>query len=335
MFKRSAYLFALIFCLVGCKTISTTSKRSQNAPDQETTASYGYIPLDGLGVEETLISKSCELWRPYTTSKNPLSSPREFTGDKAGINPYLPLLKSLPDISIRFAVASFDASGGLTFGPAKVTAKHQNYRAVLDYVNVDVIPISILVGAVEENGVRKLTEARSSKKPIELFEVHIVDNIEEYFKENPDHLKRFDLVSLPVYVGIGLRVTADIRALEAGIPLFSLGLIGLEAQANNLAGTLTLQTLGVTGETVAASLPLPSKLDQTTIENSILAIGTNRAAIYKSGNDNNGSLTTTPRVVGIYSSIGSEPALISAIYAELSYKRPKWARPCRPPTDFN
>lgn len=314
---------SLLAFLNGCSTIGNPNTELPTTLG-ERSSGYGYIPLDGLAVEQTLESDSCKGWREFTVSKSASSTANELQGTKAGTDPFKPLLESLPDISVRFAVASFDSSGGLTFGPAKITSKYGTYRAVLDYVNVDAIPINLQVSAIVSGTRVKLSEARAYGKRIDGFDV------KTHEQSTSTSVSDSDLVTIPVYVGVGMRVSADVTALEAGIPLVSLGAIGLEAQAKNLTGTLTVQTIGVTGESIAASLPLPSKLDQTTIENGILSIGANRSSIYKTQSPANGT-TTTPRVVGIYSPIGSEPALVNAIYSELSRQRPKWHRPCKPP----
>jgi len=308
-----------IFMLTGCTTIGTILPTTLG----ERSSGYGYIPLDGLAVDQTFRADSCKPWRLITKDKTVDSTPSDFIPEAAGKDPFKPLLQSLPDISVRFAVASIDTSGGLMFGPAKITAKNKNYRAILDYVNVDAIPVSLWIVAYKTDG--------SPIKPSQLnhdvlaarYEVTIAES-----DKNPPKIE-CELVTVPVYVGIGMRLSADIRAIEGGVPLTSLGSIGLEAQAQKLTGTLTVQTIGITGESVAAALPLPSKLDQTTIENGILSIGSNRAVIYKSQSDTGNGIITTPRVVGLYSPIGSEPALINAIYSELSRTRPKWARPCK------
>ena len=86
---------------------------------------YGYIPLDGLSVREISDSATCF---------------GEADGKKVEWA-RRPLLESLPDISVRFAVGELSARGGLAFGPVKITAEGGDYRAVLDYVNVDAVPI--------------------------------------------------------------------------------------------------------------------------------------------------------------------------------------------------
>ena len=81
----------------------------------------------------------------------------------------------------------------------------------------------------------------------------------------------------------------------------------------------------MTGKSI--TLPLPSKLDQTTIENAILSIGTMRASLYAADLDD-GSVYLQPRIVGLYSPIGGDPLFINAVYSELSKQRPRWLAPC-------
>jgi hypothetical protein len=311
----------VILLLSGCESIGINRGKLPSTLG-ENASGYGYIPLDGLAVDQTLKDNSCSAWRNLTDSKSILSTAVDIRGEKAGEDPFKPLLETLPDISVRFAVASLDSNGGLTFGPAKITAKNKNYRAILDYVNVDAIPVSLWVTAF------------INKKPIKISDIG-EDTIADYYEvsvlTNPEQKPKYSesqLITVPVYVGIGMRLSADITAIESGVPLTSLGAIGLEAQSKKLTGTLTVQTIGITGESVATSLPLPSSLDQTTIENGILSIGSNRAVVYRTA-ANSGGIYITPRIVGLYSPIGSEPALVNAIYSELSRERPQWSRPCR------
>ena len=287
----------------GCTAVGT-DPTSPDTPASKA-SNYGYVPLDGLAVDQDFRADSC-------TEMNKLLGPRSFA----------PLSQALPDITVRFAVASYEQSGGLSFGPAKFTAKGKSYRAVLDYVNVDAIPVTFLISAIVAGENMKLSEARGGGYRVSGYNVNVIKTEEVAYKAG-----KADLVTIPVYVGVGLRLSADVTALEANIPLVSLSAIGFEAQSNNLTGTLTVQAIGLPGETVASSLPLPSKLDQTTIENGVLAIGANRLNIYRYKDSDMGAI---PRVVGLYSPVGTEPALINAIYSELSKERPKWSRPCKP-----
>ena len=307
-------LLSIIVLLYGCSTRLPATLGEEES-------GYGYIPLDGLAEKEIMSNYTCVPWE-----KRIHAGPK--TDDLATFlskSPFAPLLLALPDVSVRFAVASFVGSGGLSFGPAKVTASNQSYRAILDYVNVDAIPVRFLITAYKESKPVRLSSVKNGEA--DYYEATLIPAHSEVKSESKSALEGA-LVTIPVYVGIGLRLTADIKALEGGIPLTSLGAIAIEAEAKRLSGTLTVQSIGLTGEAVATALPLPSKLDQTTIENGILAIGSTRAVIYRSLLEN-GGITTTPRIVGLYSPIGSSPVLVNAIYSELARQPPEWERPCR------
>ena len=294
----------------------------------EKASGYGYVPLDPLPVLDGGNENACRL---------------VGAGYEA-----VPLLEALPDLSIRFAVGSFDASGNLSFGPSQVTASGSAYKAVLDYVNADDIPVTFMIAefingpsgpkAVPFGAQHLPTDDQIGYEVIFQPQLQSASSTSQISFSDPVSIKTpqkptfgpeyYRTVTIPVYVGVGLRLSADVLALHGKVALSGLGAIGAAAEANKLTGTLTVQTLGVNGKSIATALPLPSKLDQTTIEAGILAIGSARAVLYNasSGTD---TLTTTPRVVGLYSPIGSDPLLINAIYSELSKYQPSWKRTCR------
>lgn len=296
--------------LGGCGTLfQDLSPGGLPSTPGERASNYGYVPLDPLSVAVTNTPESCA------------ADGKERT----------PLLEALPDLAIRFAVADIDSSGGLSFGPSQVTQTAGTYRAVLDYVNVDVIPVNFLINkvVVGANGTPLLTSPGDAVGPgetVSQYNVHYLPP--ERHLTAGERAENYEIVTIPVYVGVGLRLSADIRALKGNINISGLGVIGAQAEAGALTGTLTVQTLGVNGRSIATALPLPNKLDQTTVEAGILAIGGSRAMLYTAGTEN-GQVTATPRIVGLYSPIGSDPRLINQVYSELSLAQPKWTWPCR------
>ncbi|MBU2168634.1 MAG: hypothetical protein KKF88_12440 [Alphaproteobacteria bacterium] len=303
----------IVFLLAGCTTVGmapTTTvgggvPRPLPTPQTQAAnlANHGYVPLDPLTVDV----RSCT---PAATSTA--------------------ILNALPDLTVRFAVAEVRGNGAFTFGPAKVTTEGGVYRAVLDYTNATSIPVTFMV--------RVHIQSSGQQVPRALSRVGEADVISSYSAEyvplNADPAavsvrfpadEGWEEVTVPIYVGIGLRLTADIFAISGGATLSDLGVIGAEARANRLTGTLTVQTLGITGKSIAVSLPLPNKLDQTTIENAILAIGASRALMY--GGTSQDPVTITPRLTGLYSPIGTDPRLINALYSELAQNPQSWS-PC-------
>jgi hypothetical protein len=124
--------------------------------------------------------------------------------------------------------------------------------------------------------------------------------------------------NVPVYIGIGLRVSADIRTYESGINISGLGTIGASAELKQLTGSLTVQTLGVNGKSISAALPIQSELNQTTAQNAIVAVGAIKALLYEQGT------VLAPRVVGLYLPFAGGKSLVNAIISELAKQPVEW-----------
>ena len=232
------------------------------------------------------------------------------------------ILDSLPDNAVRIAVKEYDAKGKLAYGASSVGSEGKRYQVILDYINVDATNIRFsLKTAVTEQGGEKLLDvlevARASEK-----EYIPDDQLKRYTPEQIERVK--GNIVIPVYVGVGLRLTADLQVIKGNINLSSLGAIAAEVQAGKASGTLVVQTLGVTGKQVSTSLPLPSELNQTTVQNAILSLGSIKAIIYDSQ-----STTVTPRVTGMYLPIrnGTED-LVNRIVSESAREPIQWRRPC-------
>ena len=131
-------------------------------------------------------------------------------------------------------------------------------------------------------------------------------------------------IVIPVYVGVGLRLTADLQVVRGSLNLSSLGAIAAGVESGRASGSLVVQTIGVTGKQVSTSLPMPSELNQTTVQNAILALGSIKAVIYDGKNT-----TITPRITGIYLPMraGTEE-LVNRIVSELARDEVFWVIPC-------
>ena len=81
-------------------------------------------------------------------------------------------------------------------------------------------------------------------------------------------------------VGVGLRLISLITTAEAGINISDLYSIGLAAKAGKLSGTLMIEIIGIKSKDVTTLLPLPSEINQTTIQNAMQALATIKSKIY-------------------------------------------------------
>ena len=229
--------------------------------------------------------------------------------------PFQPILQSLPDQTVRLSVAKIDASGSVNFGSyLTADSKYQNYRVVLDYVNVDVTHRDFYL--------RRDVVPSTNDSDKERYTFRIKPIIS---KNLGDGGYDEGFVSVPVYVGVGLRLTAEVTSLEANANLSGLSAIAAEVAAGRLKGSLTVQSLGITGKSISAALPLPSEINETTIQNALVAIGSIKGQIY----DGNDAVIISPRVVGIYKPFKGGIEVINGIISELSRQPVEWKRPCK------
>lgn len=213
--------------------------------------------------------------------------------------PIPPILSRLPDTAVRIAVRQLSGKGSIGFGPAQLGAEGNSYQIILDYINADVVNVPF--------------KYRGGDLAKGIAPTHLV-RIE---KTNPGAT---DQLVIPVYVGIGLRLTANVTVRKGTVNLGSLGALAAAAEAEQVTGSLIVQTLGITGKQVTSSLPLPSELNPTTIQNAIQALGAVKAIVYDQANT-----VVTPRVTGIYNPLPTnDPRTVNQIVSQLAMDQIYW-----------
>jgi hypothetical protein len=232
------------------------------------------------------------------------------------------LLEALPDNAVRMLVESFDASGSITYGASKAGVQYQNYRVTVDYINADTINVPVWLAKAMWNTTRNQSEWIN---PISSPSADYQVGSEAYsVSRDPPTEKDSPLqpYNIPVYIGIGLRVSANVYVTGVTANISGIGVIGAEAEANHLSGSLIVQTLGVNGKSVAAALPIQSELNRTTAQNAITAVASIKALLYED------ETAKAPRVVGLYLPFNGGQPLVNALISALSTKRVQWPRPC-------
>jgi len=301
----------LVAALVGLSACSTfgrffggTDPARVPSSAGESESGYTYIPIDPFPVAE-VAGDSCK-------------------ESSRGQSSAMTLLEALPDNAVRMLVEQFDLSGGVTYGSSKTAAKGESYRVTVDYINADTINFPVAIKK----------QMRSKKKdgvmePVDLFgtpsedvepgtETYSVTRVDPAMTRSADR----DIFNIPVYVGVGLRVSANVYVVGANANISGIGVIGAEAEAERVRGSLIVQTLGVNGKSVAAALPIQSELNRTTAQNAIVSVGSIKALLYAE------ETAKSPRVVGIYLPFPGGKPLVNAIISELSRERVEWPRPC-------
>ena len=96
-------------------------------------------------------------------------------------------------------------------------------------------------------------------------------------------------------IGVGLRLVAHIKAHKSNINFGDLFSLGLAAESNHISGTLSIEVIGIKSKEITSSIPLPSEINRTSIQQAMQALSTIKSRIY----DSNTSIH--PQVIAIKS----------------------------------
>jgi hypothetical protein len=235
---------------------------------------------------------------------NPLDSlPVAIKGSKKSDPTVDQKLKALPDETMRLAIGVFDSKGDVKYGPAAVGVAGNSYVVVLDYVKFTTN--SFPVKKVEVNVKRESSQS----------DVSVQQSRPKIVAKQVSEEKDTDVI-VPVYVGVGLRLTANVTVREGTVDLGNLVALGVAAQAKQISGTLVIQSLGLSGPGISPYIPIPNEINTTTIQNAIQAIGAIKAKMYDKETE------VTPRVVGVYNNVGGGQETINGFISSILQKPP-------------
>lgn len=299
----------IITITYGCASTFSTKSIAEKE------SGYTYIPIDPFAVYTRPGDNCIPGYQKF--------SDEEYTNLLKSLK-FKPLLESFPDNAVRMSIEKFDASGNVTYGPAGLGVKGESYRVTVDYVSCDTTNFSVWIAKWAENASTKNVEWVDLSSPLK---DKYTPGSEEYsvLSNRPydvEEEKKYVEYNIPVYVGIGLRVTANVDVIGAKANISGLGIIGAEAEANALKGALIVQTLGINGKSIAAALPIQSELNRTTVQNAVVSVGAIKALLYDD------KTVVSPRVVGIYLPFPGGKPLVNAIISEISKQNVEWRRPC-------
>ncbi|MCF0075184.1 hypothetical protein LZD49_32170 [Dyadobacter sp. CY261] len=223
----------------------------------------------------------------------------------------------LPNEASRLVIGKLDNLGTLSYGSFNVARKGQSYSVIVDYIKYQTLSLSAQYAEsnkiISNDEYKNLVKAQPSLMGIlPHFQVEVIDGkIDDATKINPkkiiyteQQLKidqgkiqkssfRFipessefseynvdNALNIPVYVGIGLRIQANITALKDSVNIGNLFGLGFAASENKIVGSLVIQTLGISGEKISSALPIPDKINESTIQAAIQAVGVIKSKIY-------------------------------------------------------
>lgn len=321
----SIVIVAVGFLLQAC------AARSTPRPGATASLGYTYVPTHPLPVT-AVPGEDC-------TKTNPA---------------YAGLLDALPDNSIRMSVERFERSGLASYTFERAATESGSYRVTVDYMNTDTTSLRLWIRRTAEVrpgrprslrgrlGRTSTVSDRSDDTRVsdpsgyqpaewlplgsplperfmrgtELYEVRL---------DRPPEARAsgFLQYNIPLYVGVGLRVTSVLSVLDNHTDISGLAAIGSEAEAEKLSGSLFVQTLGINGTKPASALPIQSELNRTTAMNAVQAIGAVKALLQDEGT------SKSPRAVGMYLPFPATAPLINEITSALLARPIPWPRRCR------
>lgn len=107
---------------------------------------------------------------------------------------------------------------------------------------------------------------------------------------------------IAAYEGVGFRIIAHIHSKKAGITLGNFATLGVAADAGQISGDLSIQLMGLSGKEITSVLPIPTDISSSTIQSTLVAMGTIKSKIYDP------STTKIPQIVGIENLYGAAVA---------------------------
>lgn len=205
------------------------------------------------------------------------------------------MIYNFPNEATRVAIGKMTKNGSLSFGTNTVARKGESYTIIIDYIKYHTTSIPAKY-SYDQDYTEENTLVSESLETI----FGSIGNKREFKSDftSQDSLQsqnrnRQD-VKIPVYVGVGLRIQANILVLKdtLNINLGSLYNLGIAASQNEINGTLIIQTLGISGQQISSAIPIPDKINESTIQNAITSLATIKSKLY----DDETSIK--PQVVG-------------------------------------
>ena len=316
-----------VFLFIASTAITACSALDPNVPKTlgELSTGYSYIPVDPLLVSVNLGNPAPDsakemAGRRYHAclarrAKDETKKEDDKNGNQKAIS-NADLMDALPDHTVRMAVQQLSGQAAGSFGPVGFGSENSAYRVVVDSGFTDTTIVQIDLSATQAGNPIQVRSLRPPIDPDVIFEARRAHADEAVAK---DH----EVIAFPVYVGVALRLTANLFVNKGKVDL-ALGALATKAEGQRVSGTLVMQTLGIYNQQVAATFGIPNELNQTSIQNALVSLGAIKAIVYDRDTG------TRPRVTGIYNPLPtSDPRLMNAIYTALASEAVEWT-PCLP-----
>ena len=200
----------------GCQSTASSysgGDRNDLKTHGERNSNYTYVPIDPISINFKS-GQACQGVSFDTLIGDEISDPNDY--DSALIE--LPI--ALPDNTTRVAFREFDLNGNMSLGPVGGTTKNNRYQIIIDYINSDTIDITFIAKRKINRLSKQPNEPNEKTFPVNVnIDYSVFDRSTEKISIERTSLndvteqseKEF-LIHVPVYVGVGLRIIADVKA---------------------------------------------------------------------------------------------------------------------------
>lgn len=283
-------MYKTVLLLIGVVLLSGCGQKQTGPETQaESKGKYSYVPTEPSSVNINICNdKNCSANDKNCTHLSKTE-----------------LLRWLPDNAVRMSIrqTAGSAKAGSSIIGLNAGIEGNSYSVIIDFANSQTI--NYRFGAEFEKNASSVCSIQNSENKLISLELMPSDS----WLSSTDECKK--IFNIPVYVGIGVRLKADIDVLKGNVDLTGLSALSAAVKAEQIRGAISIQSLGISGKNVYTNLTFPTKLDETTIQNAIQTLSTIKASIDSS------DIVLTPRVLGFQNTIGADENMISRIYSEL------------------
>lgn len=192
------------------------------------------------------------------------------------------LLDALPNVTMRISTGTTDHSANLSYGAGAIGEAGHSYEVIVDYLLYTTAYLPVCYSASVEADKGKFV---AGSEEAELWTAfgrvrEGSDTRAPGAKNELQQSSKFSMAQrIPVYIGAGLRIQANVHVNKGTVQLSLFG-IGSAAEAGNVSGTMVIQTLGIFGKSISPLIPLPSDVSQGSIQAALQALAAIKAKLY-------------------------------------------------------
>ncbi|HTL31416.1 MAG TPA: hypothetical protein VL282_19435 [Tepidisphaeraceae bacterium] len=171
----------------------------------------------------------------------------------------------------RFSLSQFDATGKLTAMGAVGSGSAKSAVIVNDFLKYRTYPLAMVVSR-DHTGT---TEANTHKS------IHVRSPAEfEALNATTKGKEEIDFIGVvPVYIGVGVRILADVSEIKGDVNFASLPALAVAAATNRARGTISVGAMGISGKSMGLLIQQPVALNDATVQTALQSVGAIKASL--------------------------------------------------------